>query len=900
MLRSLVSWGAALLVAMSSIAHAQDGARRDDAPPPPRTPTLTSAPELIEAAAPDYPPAALAANREAAVKVRIHIDAAGKVTRVEVPEPAGHGFDEAAIAAVEQYRFKPAEWDGVPGPIIVETTIHFTIQEEEVAEPEPPPPPPGHGQPDPAAMGPPSHGGDVRLPVRISGQAVERGTRRKLTGVIVSVAELGMDAITDEQGNFYFHGVPAGDYTILAVGDDHARLERKLPLAVEEKSLEIRLWLRRKGSNPYETVVEGEREVLEVTKRTLQRRQLTSVPGTFGDPIRVIQTLPGMGRPPFGLGALYIRGSNPDDSGIFIDGHRVPLIFHFLGGPSILNPEFLEQIDLYPGGFPARFGRSIGGIVTVETRSSKSDGVHGAADVDLLDAGGYVRFPVGKNGSMAVAGRRSYLDFMLGFFLPEPKPGARLLVVPVYYDYQARFDYDLKKEGKASLFAIGSSDALEVLSENPDDETSLSLNSAIRFFRVIGSYSRPLGGNLTLTLSPAYGRDAVVFSSGQADSSSPFNDIEIRQDTLSYRMRVHGRVHPRLVLDAGIDMESRVSRYDVLAAFAGDVAQPVSGIIDAAPEQTVRNVDMLAYGMHVDLAWDVNDHLRLIPGLRLDSYLLAGEGRTSLDPRLVARYRFDDRWLAKAYVGLFQQPSQPEAFDTQFGNPTLGLEKALHVGVGGEWTPTKLWTVDAEAYFVDRYDIVHFTTDTVQDPDTNQVRRVNWLNSGTSDTVGLELLIKRQVTSNMYGWLSYTLSRSMQQRSPDDPHRPTIFDQRHVLNAVASYNLDSGWEFGARFQLSTGRPSTPLAGSTFDVDRNGYDFLPGESRSERMPLFHKLDVRVDKTWLYNNWSLGLYLDIQNLFNVDNVEAIQYDYRYRASAPVTSIPFLPTIGIKGKW
>lgn len=901
MLRSIARLSALLVLVSGSVAHAQEGARRDKPEPPPKQPTLTKAPVLIEAAAPEYPQAALDAKLEAAVKVRIHIDAQGHVTKVEVPEPVGKGFDEAAIKAAEQYEFEPAEWDGVPGPIVVETTIHFKIQEEEMPELLPPPPPlPAGGEADPAATGPPSHAGDARLPVMISGQTVERGTRRKLSGIIVSIRELGLDAITDEQGNFYFHGVPPGTYTMLGVDERYARLERTLTLQREDKSLEVRLWMRRKGGNPYETIVEGEREVLEVTRRTLQRRQLTSVPGTFGDPIRVIQTLPGMARPPFLLGALYIRGSNPDDSGIFIDGHRVPLLFHFLGGPSVLNPQFLEKLDLYPGGFPARYGRAIGGIVTVETRSSKSDGVHGAADVDLLDAGGYVRVPVGKNGSFAVAGRRSYLDLMLGFFLPEPDPGATLVVVPVYYDYQARFDYDLKKEGKASLFVIGSSDLLDVLSENPEDEATLSLNSAIRFFRVIGSYTRPLGRDLKLTISPAYGHDSVVFSSGQTDSAGPFNDIEVKQETFSYRMRVNGRIHPRVVLDAGIDMESRVTRYDVFAAFAGDVAEPTSGFANAPPEQTIRNIDVLASGLHVDVGWDVNDKLRLVPGLRLDGYLLAGEGRLSIDPRMVARYRLDSEWLAKAYVGLFQQASQPEAYDTQFGNPDLSLEKAVHVGMGGEWTPSKLWTVDAEVYYVDRYDLVHFTDEAVVDPDTGQVKQINWLNSGIGDTVGLEVLIKREVTQNMYGWLSYTLSKSMQQRSPDDPYRPSFFDQRHVLNAVASYTLDSGWELGARMQLSTGRPYTPIIGSTFHVDGNQYVPLRGDSRSARMPLYHQLDVRAEKTWLFNTWSLGLYLDIQNLLNIENVEAIQYDYRYRESAPVTSIPFLPTLGVKGQW
>src|SRR3954470_4607085 len=100
---------------------------------------ITKQPKLLQAVAPDYPAEALAANKQAKVKVRIHIDATGIVEKVDVLEPVGDGFDEAAVAAAMQSVFEPAEIDGKPGEIAVETTINFVIEQRE--EPEPPPPP---------------------------------------------------------------------------------------------------------------------------------------------------------------------------------------------------------------------------------------------------------------------------------------------------------------------------------------------------------------------------------------------------------------------------------------------------------------------------------------------------------------------------------------------------------------------------------------------------------------------------------------------------------------------------------------------------------------------------------------------------------------------------------------
>jgi TonB family protein len=883
----LVAW----LGATAQRAAADDVRVPDKQPPPKPTGVVTKPPKLLQAVAPDYPPAALAAGKTAKVKVRIYIDIAGTVTKVDVLEKVGDGFDEAAVAAALQYVFEPAEIDGKPGAINVETAINFVIEQQ--PEPEPPARP---TKPPAVRTGPPNHAGAIDAPITLQGEIVERGTRRKLAGIIVSISELGLDAVTGDGGTFFFHGVPPGKYTVLAVDAKFDRLSR--PITIEKReAVEVRLWMRPKGGNPYETVVEGEREVLEVTKRTLQRQQLTSVPGTFGDPIRVIQTLPGMQRAPFGLGLLLVRGSNPDDTGIYVDGHEVPALFHFLGGPSIFNAEMLESIDLYPGGFPSRFGRHHGGAVALELRPTKSDGVHGSAKVDFIDAGGYVRAPLTKDLSFAFAGRRSYIDAFLGFVLPDPGPGAQRIVTPIYYDYSGRLDYNLHENGTVSLFAIGSSDTLHVLDEDPDAETSTNLNTAVKFFRIIASYTRSLGGDLKLTLSPAWGRDTLTFSGAQAEAAGPFTSVSIVNSNLSYRMRIHGRLDKHLTIDTGIDMLSRVTRYAALVPLDDTLIS--SQGVDIPPSQVFRGAATLGVGAYADVGIDVTKRLKLIPSLRADSYLIEGQERFSLDPRFVARYLLNPRLTLKAYVGRFSQPPQPEAVDARFGNKHVDVEHATHFGLGYEWKPNKLWSVDSEIYYERRRNLVVFTDEVVQNPD-GTFTYVNFANTGRRSSQGFEIMIKREISERAFGWLSYTFSQSRQQHEAGDDVTPTAFDQPHVLNAVASYKPGKGFELGARFQLASGRPDTPVIGSTYNADTGSYDAVLGSSRSVRTPTFRQLDVRAEKVWLYNTWSLGLYLDIINVANFKNVEGTQYDYRYRESAPITSFPILPTLGIRGTW
>src|SRR5436190_2777596 len=145
--------GVVLAIALMFIGASRSFAQPQPSPAP--TGKVTKPPKLLQAVAPDYPPAALAAGKTAKVKVRIKIDAGGLVTAVDVIDKVGDGFDEAAVAAALQYVFEPAEIDGVPAPITVETTINFVI--EQVEEPEPPlVKPPGGG----SQQGPPNHAGN--------------------------------------------------------------------------------------------------------------------------------------------------------------------------------------------------------------------------------------------------------------------------------------------------------------------------------------------------------------------------------------------------------------------------------------------------------------------------------------------------------------------------------------------------------------------------------------------------------------------------------------------------------------------------------------------------------------------------------------------------------------------
>jgi hypothetical protein len=177
-------------------------------------------------------------------------------------------------------------------------------------------------------------------------------------------------------------------------------------------------------------------------------------------------------------------------------------------------------------------------------------------------------------------------------------------------------------------------------------------------------------------------------------------------------------------------------------------------------------------------------------------------------------------------------------------------------------------------------------------------------NEGEGSVIGMEALAKYKPDKRFFGWLAYTLSRSVRRDLPEANERLFEFDQTHSMTALGSYRLGRGWEFGARFRLISGPLHTPVLGAPnlpaiFAADAGAYTPIQGQPFSERLPLFHQLDVRVDKAWQFADWRLSAYLDVQNVYNNPAREAVVYNFNYTQRTHQTGLPIIPSIGVRGE-
>jgi TonB family protein len=882
---------------------------------PPPAPKLTKPPAIKKQVQPAYPADALDAGLAGDVTLSIDIAVDGRVTAVAVKVSAGRGFDEAAVAAAREMEFTPAEVDGKPSPIRIEYTIHFQPKTVPVDAGAPDAAPPDAAPPDAPAAGSPDASSEAGppsappAPIVVRGRIRESGTREPMVGADVVVirrgaapggADLPAETVgsSDAEGRFQVRLANPGDLRVMVSESTHEPCLRDFSAAELSGARPVE-WLcysrpRLRGAN--ETRVRSKPERPEETKQTLSKVELTTVPGTIGDPLRVLQNMPGVARAPFGLGLLIVRGANPGDTGVFIGGEPIPVLYHFLAGPSVFTANLIDKIDFYPGGFGVRYGRYIGGIVDVSVKGDVGRALHGAVDINLRDSSAYIEGPAPGGLRTSFAVRRSYIDallpLILPYFVPQRAGSTFFTVAPVYWDYQARVDKDLPRGSRVSLLAYGSSDSLEVISADPTVE--LASDSHIGFHHVMGEYLSTLGA-WSSRLTATYGYGDQSFSTGTFGGYQRYHRLWGRED-------VSRRFNQALALSAGLDF---VLSYDwahyTNLPFPRD-GRTIGTTMPPTDTDLNRSLYDTAPAVWVEAQWNVTPRLRITPGLRFDYYHVVETNKFSYDPRLAFRWDLTPRLALKGAVGLYHQLPNPEFLDRQFGNPNLALPWADQYQLGVEKKFTEVDELTATAFFVRRHDLPVASVD-------------HFSSLGQGRAYGLELLLRHYVTQHFYGWLAYTLMKSevagtlaegvpmgmggMPRNASDLRWRPSQFDQTHNLIVVASYRFRD-WETGFSYRLVTGTPRTPIEGSFFDADFGTYTRQNGAPGSARNAVFSQLDVRIERRFTFDRWVLGAYVDIINVLNSENAEGVLYDYRSRQSAPLRGVPILPILGLRGRF
>lgn len=679
---------------------------------------------------------------------------------------------------------------------------------------------------------------------RVRGRVLGKGGRKPLVGAIVTVDGVAL-AETDGDGQFQFELRP-GRHRVQIQQPGFEIGEQVVDIGAGTGAPATPLVMRlvpRVGGELYEIVVRS--RVPEAPAVVLEKQEMTRIPGTLGDPFRAIEALPGVAAVAWPLPIYAVRGANPGNTGFFLDGMRLPALFHFALGPAVIHPYFLESLDFYPGGYPARYGRFVGGAVVASTRAPPADIAHGSADVRLFDAGLMASGPFHDGrGTIEIAGRYSYTAALLSLLNSD--------VAVSYSDAQLRVDHPLGP-GQLTLLAFGSSDDL-----SSKDPLSANDHLTMRFVRGSLRWTVPVGG----------GQFLIAAGGGMDATRAPFHGNAINVHGLSFLPRTWYRRPIGSWLDVEVGADGEVQGYSTT------LAAP-----DPALEDVTRPRSASLLGAYATATLRLGPRLLLVPAYRADAYQEGGVERLDAGPRLAARVRaVRDVWL-KGSVGRYSQmpslPLQVAGIDG-FGLAQHGLQTSWLGSVGVEAPLGSGLSLDTNAY-IQRYVL----TD-LRDPDSGDYLVNDFLVRRDALSYGLEIMLRRPFTSRLSGWLAYTLSRSLR-AFEGGAIGPSDWDQRHILNLVVGYRIGR-YTIGGRAHVNTGRPVK--VGNVVPVEY------------QRLPVFYQIDLRAERRYTFDRFTLYFYVEFVNATLNRQVTSLTSNFDNRISENGFKV-VIPSVGVRAE-
>jgi hypothetical protein len=727
----------------------------------------------------------------------------------------------------------------------------------------------------------------------VSGSVVDEITGAPIAGALVAIGEA--EAATDDAGKFRIDDIPFGRVDVVVVADGYRAYFGSARIGGD---LAVRL-------HPEE----GAGEVIEITGRApadaplhLDAAAIRSQPGAGNDVLRALQSMPGVARTPFGLGGLALRGTAPRDTKVYLDGIEVPLLYHFGGIASFMPTGAVDEVTLEPGGASVRYGRGLGGVALVTSRTGRGDRWRVGGELSLIHAASLAEGPGPLGGSWLIAARRSYFDAII------KATNVDLALLPRYMDGQLRWE---SGDGRWMAIAFASDDLLTLV-HDPNDPSSGGINTSnvksfmytSRFAR-LGVRYRAVHGTTSVELLPSLGIDDV-------NARANHEDIDKGMHRTTFPLGFAGHVSLPAAggaLAIGFDGGYQRHDYDI-------VNTPPATLMDPKPTMVIhRNLSRWSAdaGMWIEQAWRLgNDHLEIRPGLRGDHFGLSDQW--TLDPRLVLNASLPHGLRLVQSIGRYHEPPLVTDLDPIFGDRIMLGSSATQVATTVKSILGDDKEVSATVYYQDLrqlpVDAISSATPTSANGGEDsggllgisrelvdtQFGSYSYREAvGTGHSYGLELIARRNV-GRWTGWAAYTYARSYRTnptRSPDA--HPYVLDQPHALTLVGTTALGN-WRLGGRFRYTIGNPYTPVAGA-YQTPNGEWVAVDGQVLSRRLPDFVQLDVRVDRVWRHwhGSGTLTMYIDLQNVANRHNPEGLTYNRDYTRASYTNGLPIFPSIG-----
>lgn len=627
--------------------------------------------------------------------------------------------------------------------------------------------------------------------------------------------------------------------------------------------------------DPFEKVSES-----PLSMQSIGVKEIESNPGSNRDISRVIQSFPGVGSTPAYRNDIIIRGGGPSENRFFLDEVEIPVINHFStqgasGGPvGIINADFIQTLDFYSGSFPADKYNALSGIMSFKQKEGSKDKTNLQFSVGASETALTLDGPIKEKTSYIFSVRRSYLQFLFS--------ALELPFLPTFNDYQLKVKTNFDRKNQLTIISIGSLDRLKLNTgiKDPDPEQEFILSQI------------PVNNQWSYTIGAVYrrffdkGKHTFVLSRNMLDNtvykypdnnenlnkSLDYNSQEI-ENKFRYELTLRNP-HIKYVFGANLEY-AKYNNTTFQELFIND------SLINLRYK---TNLELYKYGLSAQaIKRFFTQRLLVSFGVRMDGNTYNSNTRNlfnQLSPRLSLSYSISEVVFLNAGIGrYFQQPAYTTLGFKDNTNELVNKNSAEYIGanhytLGVEHRFSKAVIFSLEGFYKDyfQYPINLSTGASLANEGADYssfVGSTAAVFTGEGKAAGFEVL-NRVNLSTFTLLASYTFVRS-KFTDINGNYIPSSWDSKHLLTLTGSKSLKNNWRVGFKWRFVGGLPYTPYdietSANVQAWDAKGQAYLDySRLNEERLKSFHQLDIRIDKNFFFDKWSLMLYLDIQNVYN----------------------------------
>jgi hypothetical protein len=753
------------------------------------------------------------------------------------------------------------------------------------------------------------------------------------TNIIINGTTIG--AVSDFDGNFLFKGLNPGYVKLEAtsVGFERIMTEEILVTNAKTASIDIAMKEVAVQISGVEVTASVFKRVEEspVSLKSLGISQIEKSPGSNRDISKVIQSLPGVASSVSFRNDIIVRGGGPSENRFLLDGIEIPNLNHFAtqgasGGPvGIINTDFLREVDFYSGAFPASRGNSLSSVIDMKLIDGNPDRMVYRATLGASEMALSANGPVSEKTNVLVSVRQSYLQFLFS--------AIGLPFLPTFTDYTVKVKTKFNVKNELTIISIGALDNFKLNTglKNPTEEQQYILD----YLPVNNQWNYAIGANYRHYRDNSYGTWVISRNMLYNEAYKYLNNDENipENKTLDYSSyEIENKIRYEEVLRTG---GYKIS-YGAGAEYAKYQNSTLQQVFIPAGEDTITEIN---YSSDLNLfKWNIfgqvsksifDERLLLSLGVRSDANNYSSDMSNLLkqiSPRFSASYSLTPKLALNFNTGrYFQLPAYTTMGyrlpDGELLNKTNGLRyiQADHIVAGIDYRRNDQSKITLEGF----YKFYNYYPFSLRDSISLASKGADFGVAGDEGVIpiskgkawGAELYFREKLTRNIDATVSYTWVRSSFEDKVGE-FIPSAWDNRNILNVSALASLKRNWEIGVKWRFVGGAPYTPYdfeRSSLIEAwDAKGRGYLDYNAfNTQRLGVFHQLDLRVDKEYYFKKWSLNLYLDIQNLYNFkaqqpDELvqvrdengqpvikDPLNYELKY---LPSESGTVLPTIGI----